>query len=99
MGAPKEEGILPRLRIERMAYGADAIAHDDGGRVVFVSGGVPGDVVDVRVTQEKGRFAHGTVESVVEASPLRVDVPKVDFQKAAQKHKTDNQNQIGRAHV
>ena len=49
--------------------------HDDGGRVVFVSGGVPGDVVDVRVTQEKGRFAHGTVKSVVEASPLRVDIP------------------------
>ena len=63
MGAPKDEGILPCLRIERMAYGADAIAHDDGGRVVFVSGGVPGDVVDVRVTQEKGRFAHGTVKS------------------------------------
>ena len=75
MGTPKDEGILPCLRIERMAYGADAIAHDDGGRVVFVSGGVPGDVVDVRVTQEKGRFAHGTVKSVVEASPLRVDVP------------------------
>lgn len=58
MGAPKDEGILPCLRIERMAYGADAIAHDDGGRVVFVSGGVPGDVVDVRVTQEKLSLIH-----------------------------------------
>ena len=52
-----------------------AIAHDDGGRVVFVSGGVPGDVVNVRITQNKGRFVRGMVESVVEASPLRVDVP------------------------
>lgn len=75
MGVPKSEGILPSLKIERMAYGADAIAHDDGGRVVFVSGGVPGDVVNVRITQNKGRFVRGMVESVVEASPLRVDVP------------------------
>lgn len=75
MGVPKSEGILPFLKIERMAYGADAIAHDDGGRVVFVSGGVPGDVVNVRITQNKGRFVRGMVESVVEASPLRVDVP------------------------
>lgn len=75
MGVPKGEGILPSLKIERMAYGADAITHDDGGRVVFVSGGVPGDVVNVRITQNKGRFVRGTVESVVEASPLRVDVP------------------------
>ena len=34
------------LTIERMSYGADAIAHTADGKTVFVSGGaVPGDTV------------------------------------------------------
>ncbi len=50
-----------KLYIERLCYGADAIAHDKNGRTVFVSGAAPGETVPVRLTEEKPRFARGIV--------------------------------------
>ena len=70
MGVTGGEAL--RLRVERMAYGADAIARTDDGETVFVSGGVPGDLVDARVTQDAGTFLRARVESVLEPSPDRV---------------------------
>lgn len=61
-----------RLRVERMAYGADAIAHADDGKTVFVRGGVPGDVVEAHVTRDQKTFAHAVVDSVPEPSEVRV---------------------------
>ena len=60
------------LEIERMAYGADAIAHMAGGKTVFVSGGVPGDVVEARITQDGASFARAVTQRVVEPSASRV---------------------------
>ena len=62
-----------RLEIERMAYGADAIARDEGGKTVFVAGGVPGDVVEAEVTSEASSFARARVSKVLEPSPERVE--------------------------
>ena len=61
-----------RLEVERMAYGADAIAHDETGKVVFVNGGVPGDVVEARLTQDGAKFSKAAVLEILEASPSRV---------------------------
>ncbi len=69
MGVTGGEAL--RLRVERMAYGADAIARTDDGETVFVSGGVPGDLVDARVTQDAGTFLRARVKSVLEPSPDR----------------------------
>ncbi len=44
--------------------------HND--RVVFVSGGVPGDVVDVQVTKKRRAYLEGKVINVHEYSPDRV---------------------------
>ena len=64
------------LHVERMSYGADAIAHTDEGKTVFVSGGaVPGDVVTAEVTRDKGSFAGARLVSVVEPSPDRATSP------------------------
>lgn len=63
------------LKVERMAYGADAIAHDVDGRTVFVSGGVPGDTVSAIVTEDRGSFARARVEKVVSPSDRRVKAP------------------------
>ena len=69
-------GATLTLRVERMSYGADAIAHTDEGKAVFVGGGaVPGDTVEVQVTRDKGSFAHARLLKVVEPSPDRVDAP------------------------
>lgn len=68
-------GEIIELAVERMAYGADGIAHDASGKAVFVAGGVAGDVVRARVTQDGGSFAKARVEEVVTPSPDRVEAP------------------------
>jgi len=61
------------LRITGLAVGGDGVGRDEGGRVVFVPGAVPGDVVDVTLTSEHKRFARGEIVAVVEPSPDRVE--------------------------
>ena len=68
-------GDTIRLRVERMAYGADAIAHRDDGKTVFVSGAVAGDLVDAVVDHEGKGFDHAVAQALVKPSPDRVDVP------------------------
>lgn len=58
-----------------IAAGGDAVARDDGGRVVFVAGGLPGERVQVRLHEERKRFAKGSVAQVVEPSPSRREPP------------------------
>lgn len=60
------------LEIERMAYGADAIAHDDTGKAVFVAGGVPGDIVEAEVTASEKTFSRARVAKILQPSPNRV---------------------------
>lgn len=60
------------VSVERMAYSADAIGHLPSGKTVFVEGGVPGDIVEIKVVEEKASFARGKIASIVEASPDRV---------------------------
>ncbi|MDO5670881.1 MAG: TRAM domain-containing protein [Corynebacterium sp.] len=63
---------MTELTITRMAHGGEGIAELDG-RVVFVRGAYPGDVVAVELTQEKKRFARAQVTQVIKAGPLRVE--------------------------
>ena len=41
-----------KLTVERMTYGPDAIAHDETGKTVFISGGIAGDTVEAAVVSE-----------------------------------------------
>lgn len=60
------------LHIETMSYGPDAIAHQADGRVVFVSNAVPGDTVEVEISEERPAFARGHAINVIDPSPDRV---------------------------
>ena len=64
-----------QVRFERLVAGGDALGHLADGRVVFVPGALPGELVDVQITQAKKDFARGTVASIVEPSPHRVVPP------------------------
>ncbi len=59
------------ISIERMSYGPEAVGRLASGKTVFVRAAVAGDVVEVRVTEERPSFARGTAEKVVQPSPLR----------------------------
>ena len=60
------------LVCESMTYGPDAVAHDDDGRTVFVSGAVAGDRVRALVDREEPRWAHARALEVIEPSTDRV---------------------------
>ena len=62
------------VEIYSLAHGGRGIARSEG-RVLFVEGAVPGDVVTVEITKDKKRFGLATVSSVVRASPDRIEPP------------------------
>jgi len=64
-----------QVRFERLVAGGDALGHLADGRVIFVPGALPGELVDVQITQAKKDFARGTVTSIVEPSEHRVAPP------------------------
>jgi 23S rRNA (uracil1939-C5)-methyltransferase len=64
--------LRAELRIESLAAGGDGVAHLDDGRVVFVPFTAPGDLVRVRLVENRARFARGRVEEILEAGPSRI---------------------------
>lgn len=63
------------VRPDRYAAGGDAIARDDDGRVVFVRGAIPGELVRADVVEAKRDWARAELVSVEETSPDRVVPP------------------------
>ncbi|MEO6630005.1 MAG: TRAM domain-containing protein, partial [Aquihabitans sp.] len=63
------------LQTTGLAVGGEAVAREASGRVVFVSGAIPGELVTVDLTDERKKFARGTVTGVVNPSPDRVTPP------------------------
>jgi 23S rRNA (uracil1939-C5)-methyltransferase len=70
--APAGESFTATVRIERLVAGGEALAHDDDGRVVLVSGALPGELVDVHITRRSERLVRATATAVLEASSNRV---------------------------
>ncbi|MBW3615725.1 MAG: class I SAM-dependent RNA methyltransferase [Actinobacteria bacterium] len=63
------------LKAESVVAGGDALARDAEGRVVFVTGALPGERVRALVTEERGDFSRAVAVEIVEASPDRVAPP------------------------
>jgi 23S rRNA (uracil1939-C5)-methyltransferase len=72
---PVTERPVVRLAIERLVAGGDALARQADGRIVFVPGALPGEVVDVRILGMKRDFGRGELVDVVEPSAHRVAAP------------------------
>jgi 23S rRNA (uracil1939-C5)-methyltransferase len=62
---------LHDVRIERLAAGGDGVAHLDDGMTVFVPLTAPGDLVTIRLTTRRKRFARGVIDTLIEAGPGR----------------------------
>ncbi len=74
MAAPISTGDEVELRIESLAYGGNGVGRLDRF-VVFVRGGLPGDLVRARATKVKRGFAEATRTALVEPGPDRVPAP------------------------
>ena len=65
------ETLLENVAVTGWAQGK-AIAKVEG-LVVFITGAVPGDVADLRITRRKNSFAEASVARLVQPSPHRAD--------------------------
>jgi 23S rRNA (uracil1939-C5)-methyltransferase len=61
------------LEIRSLAAGGEGVARAPDGRVVFVRGAAPGDVVRARVVALHKRFARAEIEEIVRAGAVRVE--------------------------
>jgi 23S rRNA (uracil1939-C5)-methyltransferase len=64
---------LLNIRIESLAYGGEAIGRLPDGRAVFIPFAIPGELVQVRLVEEKPRYARAELNSVLEPSPRRIE--------------------------
>src|SRR5690349_11640925 len=66
------DGPLIELELADLAYGGDAVGRYQG-RAIFVSGGLPGELVRARLTRERSNYARATLVEVLRPSPDRVE--------------------------
>lgn len=69
------DDALIELSPTGVAAGGDALARDAGGRVVFVTGALPGERALVRLTEARRDYARGLAVEILDASPDRVVPP------------------------
>ncbi len=67
-------GEIVRVEIEKVAHGGHFIARYEGA-VIFLRHGIPGEVVEARITGVEKSFYRADVVAVLEASPARVAAP------------------------
>ncbi len=63
------------VEIEDLAVGGEGVAHLSDGRVVFVSGALPGETVVVELTDLRARFARAATTEILQAVPERREPP------------------------
>ena len=78
VAAPVRKWEELELRVDSLAYGGNGVARHDGF-VVFVRGGLPGDLVRAQVTKVKRGFAEATAVGLVEPGAGRVTAPCAHF--------------------
>jgi 23S rRNA (uracil1939-C5)-methyltransferase len=65
--------VIAKLTVESLVHGGESLAHHQG-RVVFLRGAAPGDVVEAELTGE-GRFEHARALRVLQPGAARVSAP------------------------
>lgn len=63
------------LEAGALVAGGDAIGRMPSGKVIFVDGALPGERVEVQLTDTRKDYARASVTRVIEASPNRVEPP------------------------
>ena len=63
-----------QIDITGIAHGGEGIGRIDG-QVIFVAGGIPGERVEVEVTEHRKRLLRGRPVRILEASPDRIEPP------------------------
>lgn len=67
-----------RVNISKWAHGGYAIAHSEG-KPVFITGGLPGEEVDITIEKEDKKVSFGKVATIHNSSPDRIESDCVLF--------------------
>lgn len=71
--APESSATVGPLRVTGMASGGEGVGRLEDGRVVFVEGGVPGDLVELTEWTTRKKLARASIGRLIEASPDRTE--------------------------
>jgi 23S rRNA (uracil1939-C5)-methyltransferase len=72
---------MKELVATAMASNGQAIARDSAGKVVFVEGALPGELVRVEILSDRPKYSSGRVAEVLEPSELRRTPPCPEVQR------------------
>ncbi len=61
-----------QVEIEKLTFGGAGIARAQG-KAIFVRGGLPGEVLKIKLTKEKGSYAEAKIEEILRPSPERTE--------------------------
>lgn len=70
--SPETLSEILDLEISDLSRGGSGVAKDEQGRVIFVPLSAPGDLLKVRVTDQKKRYAEGEIIEILKPSPQRI---------------------------
>lgn len=72
--------ILPivNVSLDKIVGGGQTLGTLEGGRKIFVWGGLPGETVEVQMTKKKSNLAEGVVVEVISPSPDRIPAKDED---------------------
>ena len=73
--ATERAGTTVTVRVEKVVAEGDGLGRLDDGRVVFVEGALPGELVQARIVKQSRDYARATTTKVLESNPQRVDPP------------------------
>lgn len=62
-----------KVAIDKLVHGGQGIGTLPDGRKVLVLNALPGEVAAVRLTKSKSKYAEGTAEEIIKASPERIE--------------------------
>ena len=65
--------MTSEVLITRLAHGGDGIGEIEG-KICFVPYGIPGDVLEIKIVQDKKTFCRGKIARIVTPSPDRIEV-------------------------
>ncbi|MBU3688603.1 MAG: hypothetical protein B7C54_10810 [Acidimicrobiales bacterium mtb01] len=65
----------PVVRIEKVVAEGDGLGRLADGRVVFVEGGLPGELVTIRIVKQSRDYARAVAVDVIEANVERIEPP------------------------
>lgn len=63
------------VRVDKVVAEGDGLGRDDAGKIVFVEGALPGELVSARVLSESKDYARAVAVEIRERHRLRVDPP------------------------